>query len=181
MTNERDDEGELFETEFQPGSGSWDGLFGLALTRPIGRWTLDSNVLYTAATEGAQNTDLGDRFHYNGAVSYRLIGAGTAEATDRHHEHQHIGHHHEHPARDAGGFAVDAVLEINGEWQAKQDIAGEIDPNSGGNLVFLSPGVRLRSNAWSGFVSFGLPIVNGLNGEQAEPEYRLVGGIAVGF
>ena len=54
--------------------------------------------------------------------------------------------------RGSGGFAVDAVLEINGEWQA-----------------------------WSGFVSFGLPIVNDLNGEQSEPEYRLVGGIAVGF
>ena len=84
-------------------------------------------------------------------------------------------------ARVNGGFAVDAVLEINGEWQVKQDIAGETDPNSGGNVVFLSPGVRLTSNAWSGFVSFGLPIVNGLNGEQSEPEYRLVGGIAVGF
>ena len=33
--------------------------------------------------------------------------------------------------RGNGGFAVDAVLEINGEWQAKQDIAGETDPNSG--------------------------------------------------
>jgi hypothetical protein len=181
VTNERDDEGELFETEFQPGSGSWDGLFGLALTQPIGRWSLDGNVLYTVATEGAQDTDLGDRFHYNGAVSYRLIGAGTAEATDRHHEHQHIeGHRHEHRG-NGGGFALDAVLEINGEWQAKQDIAGETDPNSGGNVVFLSPGVRLTSNAWSGFVSFGLPIVNDLNGEQSEPEYRLVGGIAVGF
>jgi len=182
VTDERDDEGELFETEFQPGSGSWDGLFGLALTQPIGRWSLDSNVLYIVATEGAQDTDLGDRFHYNGAVSYRLIGAGTAEATERHHEHQHIqGHHYEHRARGNSGFAVDAVLEINGEWQAKQDIAGETDPNSGGNVVFLSPGVRLTSNAWSGFVSFGLPIVNDLNGEQSEPEYRLVGGIAVGF
>lgn len=172
VTNERDDEGVLFETEFQPGSGSWDGLFGLALTQPLGRWSLDSNVLYTVATEGSQDTDLGDRFHYNGAVSYRLIGAGSAGATGHHQEHQDIeGHHHEDRARGNGGFAVDAVLEINGEWQAKQDIAGEIDPNSGGNVVFLSPGVRLPSNAWSGFVSFGLPIVNDLNGEQSEPEY----------
>ena len=37
----------------------------------------------------------------------------------------------EHRVRGNGGLAVDAVLEINGEWQAKQDIAGETDPNSG--------------------------------------------------
>jgi hypothetical protein len=75
-TDERDNEGELFETEFQPGSGSWDPLIGLAVTRGFGRWSLDSNVLYSLATEGVQQTDLGDRFHYNGAISYRLIGAG---------------------------------------------------------------------------------------------------------
>jgi hypothetical protein len=181
-TDERDDEGELFETEFQPGSGSWDGLFGLALTQAMGRWSLDGNVLYTVATEGAQDTDLGDRFQYNGAVSYRLIGASLPGATERHHEHHHNkGHHHEHRVRGNGGLAVDAVLEVNGDWQAKQDIAGETDPNSGGNVVFLSPGVRLTSNAWSGFVSLGLPIVNDLNGQQSEPEYRLVGGIAASF
>ena len=41
---------------------------------------MDANVLYTIATEGTQHTDLGDRFHYNGAVTYRLKG-GDAEAS----------------------------------------------------------------------------------------------------
>ena len=179
-TDERDDEGELFETEFQPGSGSWDGLFGLAVTQGMGRWSLDSNVLYTAATKGAEQTDLGDRFHYNGAISYRLVGAGNAVETA--HEHRHgDGHYEGHQADDKGGFAVDLALEINGEWQAKQDISGETDPNSGGNVVYLSPGVRLTSNAWSGFVSVGLPIINDMNGEQSEAEYRLIGGASVSF
>jgi hypothetical protein len=40
---------------------------------------------------------------------------------------------------------IDAVLELNGEWQAKQNISGETDPNSGGNVVFLSPGIRIAS------------------------------------
>ena len=31
-TGERDDQGELFEAEFQPGSGSWDPMLGLALS-----------------------------------------------------------------------------------------------------------------------------------------------------
>ena len=76
---------------------------------------------------------------------------------------------------------IDAVLELNGEWQDKQNENGEIDPNSGGNVVFLSPGLRLASNNWSGFATVGIPIVNDLNGLQSEPTYRLFGGVLVGF
>jgi hypothetical protein len=32
-TGERDDQGELFEAEFQPGSGSWNPMLGLALSQ----------------------------------------------------------------------------------------------------------------------------------------------------
>ena len=76
---------------------------------------------------------------------------------------------------------IDAVLELNGEWQAKQTISGTTDPNSGGNVVFLSPGMRIASNRWSGFVTVGLPIINDLNGLQSEQNYRLFGGVLVGF
>ena len=181
-TGERDDQGELFEAEFQPGSGSWDPMLGLALTRAQGRWSVDGNVLYTIATEGTQHTDLGDRFHYNGAVTYRLKG-GDAEAAHEAMPHSHNGqsHHHDHAPLSPTGLVIDAVLELNGEWQAKQDVAGETDPNSGGNVVFLSPGVRVASNRWSSFVTVGLPIVNDLNGLQSEPTYRLFGGVLVGF
>ena len=181
-TGERDDQGELFEAEFQPGSGSWDPMLGIALSRAQGRWSVDGNVLYTIATEGTQHTDLGDRFHYNGAVTYRLKG-GDAEAAHEAMPHSHNGqsHHHDHAPLSPTGLVIDAVLELNGEWQAKQDVAGETDPNSGGNVVFLSPGVRVASNNWSGFVTVGLPIVNDLNGLQSEPTYRLFGGVLVGF
>ena len=77
-TNRHTDTGELFDAEFQPGSGSWDGLFGLAATKRIGPWSFDANVLYVLATEGTQNTDLGDRFLYNAGVSYRLTGGAPA-------------------------------------------------------------------------------------------------------
>ena len=181
-TGERDDQGELFEAEFQPGSGSWDPMLGLALSQAQGRWSVDGNVLYTIATEGTQHTDLGDRFHYNGAVTYRLLG-GAAETSPKaamNHSHHRHSHHHDH-ALSRKGLVIDAVLELNGEWQAKQNENGETDPNSGGNVVFLSPGVRLALNNWSGFATVGIPIVNDLNGLQSEPTYRLFGGVLVGF
>jgi hypothetical protein len=34
---------------------------------------------------------------------------------------------------------------------------------------------------WSSYVSFGVPVVNELNGVQAEPDWRLLTGIAVSF
>jgi hypothetical protein len=79
------------------------------------------------------------------------------------------------------GLVIDAVLELNGKWQAEQTISGATDPNSGGNVVFLSPGMSIflstgmsiASNRWSGFVTVGLPIINDLNGLQSEPTYRL--------
>jgi hypothetical protein len=182
-TGERDDHGELFEAEFQPGSGSWDPMFGLALSQAQGRWSVDGNVLYTIATDGTQHTDLGDRFHYNGAVTYRLKGGDVEASHDialHHHSHNSQSHHHDH-AMSPKGLVIDAVLELNGEWQAKQTISGVDDPNSGGNIVFLSPGVRVASNRRSGFVTVGLPIVNDLNGLQSEPTYRLFGGVLVGF
>ena len=52
-TTERSPEGERFETENQPGSGSWDGLLGAAYTQNFGALSFDSNVLYTIVTEGA--------------------------------------------------------------------------------------------------------------------------------
>ena len=79
-TDNMTDTGERFETEFQPGSGSWDGLFGVAVTQRFGAWSFDSNVLYVLATKGAQQTDLGDRFQYNAAVSYRLSAASVPAA-----------------------------------------------------------------------------------------------------
>ena len=121
-TGERDDQGELFEAEFQPGSGSWDPMLGLALSQAHGRWSVDGNVLYTIATDGTQHTDLGDRFHYNGAVTYRLTGGDTESShkASMNHSHQGQSHQHDHMLSPKG-LVIDAVLELNGEWQAKQN------------------------------------------------------------
>jgi hypothetical protein len=194
-TNVFDQNGVLFETEFQPGSGSWDGMFGLAFSyRFAPAWQFDTNVLYILTGEGVQDTDLGDRFLYNAAVTYRLAGAapdplralGQARAHDRgSHRHGHSArtpadHHHE-PEVTRPPWALDFILELNGEWHDKQVTAGISDPNSGGNTVYLSPGVRLSVNNISGFVTVGIPVVNNSNGLQSEPDYRVLTGITAGF
>lgn len=184
-TNLYDQNGELFETEFQPGSGSWDWLVGAAFSQRFGKWSLDSNVLFIAAGEGAQQTNLGDRFLYNAAVTYRLFGP----SSDPGDALAHAGHSHGRPVTKAPPAAVapkptwtlDAALELNGEWHDRQTVAGVADENSGGNTVYLGPGLRAGYDRFSSFVLAGWPVVNQMNGLQSKPEFRVIGGMSIAF
>ncbi len=152
-------EGKRLEAHQQPGSGSWDALFGLAYTQGLGAATLSTNVLYTYVTEGTQETDLGDLFSYNLAVSHTM-----------------------HGTTSCSGCAWNLVLELNGEWRDKEDRSGETIDNSGGNLLYLSPGVRFTApQGWSISLSAGYPLAKDLNGDQSEPNYRLIGALSYNF
>jgi len=167
-TRVTDNSGALFETEHQPGSGSWDPLLGIAASKRVGAISFDANLLYAFATRGAQRTNLGDRLQYNFAASYRL-GKGTD------HLHAHAESEHRH-------LAWDLMLEMNGEWQGKQDIAGVADEDSGGSLVYLSPGVRLSgADGWAATLSVGVPVIEERNGVQHETDIRTVFGFSKGF
>lgn len=200
--------GELFETEHQPGSGSWDGIFGAAASQKLGKATLSANVLYTLAGSGSQDTTLGDRLAYGATVSYRLWqsygawGAGSAmhlggpstrpEGMMNHGgpkgEHNHggatspqAGHVHDPAVPSGSGTALDVSLGINGLWWDKQTVAGVKDDNTGGNVVYITPGVRLTVDNWAGFVNVGVPIARELNGIQSEPRLQLSTGVSVQF
>lgn len=161
----KNNQGTNFETHHQPGSGSWNPSAGVSFTRLMGSFSFDTNVLYTVATKGAQGTDLGDNFGYNLALSY-AFGA---------------------PARNAFFSASNnapwtAVLELNGERQDRQITAGVQDRNSGGNTVFISPGVRYSGGKhWNTALSIGTPIVKDFNGYQTPPDYRITYRFVVAF
>jgi hypothetical protein len=74
------------------------------------------------------------------------------------------------------------VLELNGTRREKQFAAGVVDPNSGGNTLYISPGVRYSGGKnWNTALSFGVPIVNDLNGYQTDADYRIVYRFVVAF
>ncbi|HJU31286.1 MAG TPA: transporter, partial [Hyphomicrobiaceae bacterium] len=189
-TNAYDADGERFEAEFQPGSGSWDGLIGLAATQRVGLWSFDANVLYQLVTKGARDTDLGDRFLYNAAVSYRVVSSlaapagrmslGALPAPMYHGGPASHGRRHAE-AEQSTGPSLDLVLEINGEWHGHTVEGGVKDANSGGNVIYLSPGLRVSNGNWSAFASVGVPIARDMYGIQAEPDWRLLSGVAVRF
>lgn len=171
-TDDKDKDAARFETEHQPGSGSWDPFVGMAISKESGRTSLCSNILYTFATEGAQDTVLGDSFDYNLALAYRLgNNIDSYNQTDT--NHIHLDHIH---------TAWDLMLELNGQWRQKQNVNGATDKNSGGNIIFLSPGLRVTmDDKWSMFASIGIPILEDLNGKQPDTDFRIIVGTGWSF
>ncbi len=152
-TDEKSDGGERLETELQPGSGSWDMFFGLVYSRKLGKVSMDTNVLYTYVTEGAQDTDLGDIVNYNLSFAYPL----NAGHDDGHTDHSHV--------------KTDLVFEVNGEWRDRTEISGDQETHSGGNVIYFAPGFRTRFGEWALSGNVGFPIEN-LNAVQSEPDVR---------
>jgi hypothetical protein len=163
----RNDVGAAFATEFQPSAGAWDVMAGGAVTRRLGHWSFDASALYTFAGENDDEDNLGDRLAYGAAASYRVIGHPPHHVHEIEAAHAHVG--------------VDLMLELNGEWHDEQSEGGEADPNSGGNVLFLAPGVRVVRDGIAGYLSVGVPVLSDLNGVQAEPNLRVTAGVSRRF
>ncbi len=156
-TRQRDKAGELIEVHSQPSGGSWNPSAGFSFTRAMGKFSFDSSVLYTVATSGARSTDLGDIFEYNFALSYAFVGEAKDALFSSSNQSQWTG-----------------ILEINGAWQDYLRTHGMRDPNSGGNIVWISPGIRYSGGSnWNTALSIGTPIVKDTNGFQTDPDYRI--------
>lgn len=169
-TDIRADEGYLLAAHHQAGSGSWDPMLGLAYTQGLGRWSFDASALYLFANDGVRNSNLGDVFNYNAAVSYRLLGAHEDDVA------HHDGVAHEHPT------TLDLILEANGDFRDEVVENDLVDTNTGGNLIFLSGGTRLAwGHSWAATLSVGAPVLEDLNGIQSEPVMRLLFGVSKAF
>ena len=171
-TDVKDIDGIRFETEFQPGSGSWDFLLGTALSRNINGFSYHANILYNKTAQGSQSTEIGDALSYNAALTYRL---GMGDSHDPDHDHAS----HDHTDLESSGVKWDLLIELNGETRGKNEIAGIKDENSGGSVVYLSPGIRLSSGKFGGFISVGMPVIEDQNGKQTDIDTRIVAGVSL--
>ncbi len=72
-------------------------------------------------------------------------------------------------AQKAIGSAIDLIAEINGRTADYDDAGGETDPNSGGTVVYFSPGLRLRlGGALTLRGQVQIPALENLHGVQDE-------------
>lgn len=168
-THRRDLTGDRFETEHQPGTGSWDPIGGLAFSVGRGANAIDASLLYQRGTRGAQATRLGDRAEAGLAFSHRF---GPVEA-DEDHDHGHDAEGGGHDHRHHHHAVLDGIIELNAEWECRQTVAGAIDAFSGGRSVWLSPGLRYAAaSGWSLSGSIGLPIYQRIRASHPDNAYR---------
>ncbi len=158
----------IFEADEQPGSGSWNPLLGIAISKKIRNVSLDANSLYSFATNGSQGSNLGDIVTYNLALSHRFLNHGDISFSKR-----------DLNSKLLKDICADGIFELNGSWSQKPNtFHGFIDENHGGNIVYISPGVRLTyDKKWVWYASGGFPTIENLNGRAKAPSFRLVSGI----
>ncbi|MEY8241620.1 MAG: hypothetical protein RPT25_14840 [Cycloclasticus sp.] len=116
-------------------------------------------------SEGSQSTQIGDAFSYHAALTYRLNGGS------------HALHNHRH----AGETQWDLIVELNGNKRRRNKVSGQSEEHSGGNIVFLSPGIKVSSGKLGGFLSVSVPVIEDNNGTQTDIEMRILSGISIAF
>ncbi len=157
QTHERENDGFRFSIDDQPGTGSWDPVMGLALSLPVNNFSFDTSVIYRLSTQGIQQTTVGDIISFNSAVTYNFQS------------HKVFGQ----------AIKPAAVLEINSIWQEKLEESGVKENESGGLVMFLSPGLRAAINDYSIVnLLIGFPIINDLNGTQPDTGIQLFAGLS---
>jgi hypothetical protein len=132
--------------------------------------------LYQWSRVGAQRARLGDRWQGGIALSHQFGGEGVAH-------HDGPNHHHgdeldEHPEA-APRPSWDAFVELSGEWEGRQRIAGEVEEESGSKAIWLAPGARFTSAEGMSFAaSLGVPLWQRIRRSHPDNDFRLT--VAVG-
>ena len=149
--DESDSTGVLPQT-LQLGSGSFDFIAGGAYTYQSLDYEWDVDFKYKFNQE-ANNFKFGDEFNYNFAYQKRFSPWILPER---------------------GLYDQwNAVLEFNGIYTARNELAGNDVFASGGNTLFLSPGIQFASQRMVYEFSYQYPILQNLHGNQLEIDYKL--------
>lgn len=143
----------------QLGSGSWDPFFGVVATYQTLAYQVDAQASYQANTE-ANDFEFGDEVRLDASLQYRLwpreLGAGVP------------------------GFLY-AVVEGNFVHQSKNQVAGIDDPDSGGETLFVSPGLQYVTKRWVLEAIVQVPVAQDRNGAALEDDVTVRTGFRVNF
>ena len=173
-THRRSREGERLETEHQPGTGSWDPIVGASAGAKLGAVRLNASALFQRSGMGAQHTRLGDRLQGGVALSHRFGAVDHRHDDEAHHNHHHgdelDGHHDALPQS-----SWDAFVELGGEWEGRQKVAGETEQASGGAWAYVAPGIRFSSaSGWSAGAALALPLWQDIRASHPDNRYRAI-------
>lgn len=148
------------KAQLKLGSGSVDPITGILFTNQSLAQEFDVDLTYQFNTK-ASNYEFGDMFKYNIGYQRRVWPWILPEK---------------------GVYSqVNLVLELNGEYAQKDKSNGSIVKDSGGNTLFLSPGLQLAAKRWVLETSMQLPIIQDLSGSQLKIDYTIVTSLRLTF
>ncbi|MBI2956602.1 MAG: hypothetical protein HYY26_04745 [Acidobacteria bacterium] len=138
---------------FSTGSTDWIGALIFSHWRDPHAFFADAQFTFT--TTGDAGLRLGNRWNYDLAYLYRLL-----------------------PWRELGVPALFLVFEMNGEHVRRARLDGASLAATGGNLLFLSPGLEFQPTSRL-LLEFASPIPVGrdLNGAQLRPTSSYIFGV----
>ncbi|MCP4253549.1 MAG: transporter [Candidatus Scalindua sp.] len=154
-TTETDRQGEKFEPEEQPGTGSTDFLFGLAVNKTIGKFTANGSVLYQLKGSGTQEYEFGN------VVRTSLMGAYTI--------------------KERGKYpGIQLLSGVNAQFMDKDQENYERVSDSGGTTVFFSPGLSSQfTDKLSASAAIMLPVIQNLGRDHQEVNSNIL--ISIGY
>jgi len=154
-TNEHDSYGNCLPGYLQSGTGSWDPIVELGAHKVMGRSMVTSYLMYKHATQGrvGDSDFVGPNvFKYNAGYIYALNNL------------------------------FDLGLEINGEYKTKAELDGDVNDNSGGHVIFLTPEIHCKL-CKGVHLDMGVPVAvyRDVNGTQLSEDFRVVTKLAMKF
>ncbi len=153
-TNGRDSEGNLLDAHIQLGTGSTDLLLGVSGFLTFERIALIGNLLGAITSQGANGHEFGNILNYDGSLRYRLYPS------------------------EYGDTQLFATFGVYGELRGRELQDGVPMESTGGNVVFLSPGLQLFPfPSMSIEASYHIPVIHALNGSQLGEDYRIMAGV----
>lgn len=141
------------------GSGSWDPMAGLALSKRWNKVLFNATGLYKFTTNGFEGNNYGDLSVQNVSLTYMISDAACYSADSL-------------PGKS---FGITAGVGYYGEWLEtiiEEDVR---DMNSGYYLGYATANVKFSFRTWSMPMTFSLPVIQNLNGNQnnAGNRYRI--------
>jgi hypothetical protein len=156
-TDRYGDQGEFLDAHLQPGTGSTDLLLGVSVNHAVGRYAVSANVLASIAGKG-KTGDLSHRF--GNSINYDVTGKYRVSP-------------------DITGASPNALfisLGINGEYRNREKLDGVTVPDSGGQTLYLTPGLQYQVAAhWIFEATWQYAVYHDLNEMQPGENYKLFG------
>ncbi len=150
------------------GSGSVDPMLGLVISKSLDKLTLQGNSMFKKTTNGFMGNYYGNTAVQNVTLSYKIKKGSAFCSTEK-------------EIKETSNFGLSIYGGYYGEWLDKLKESDDVDNNTGYYLGFANLGTNISFKKWSLPITFSLPIITNMNGDQNEAGIRFRVGLIRSF